>query len=105
MMISEARTGYLSSDQIANAFEELDIEIDERQFEYLIMNLYEYTGDLKRLDFMKMFEIFESEEHKRMKKLIDMYNQNEQDSDENERSDRKVKFKEEKTGYWVFQEF
>jgi len=97
MLIPEAKTGYLSSEQIAAAFDALDIEIEQKQFEFLIMNLYEYTSNLKRLDFMRMFELFETEEHKRMKKIIEMYqNQNDQDS---ERSDRKVKFKEEKTGF------
>jgi len=92
-MMPESKTGYLSSEQIAQAFDELDISIDPKEFEYLIMNLYEYTGNLKRLDFMKMFEIFETEDHKKMKKLMEMYQQNEGDS---ERSDKKVKFKENK---------
>jgi len=92
-MMPESKTGYLSSDQIAQAFEELDINVDAKEFEYLIMNLYEYTGNLKRLDFMKMFEIFETEDHKKMKKLMEMYQHNEGDS---ERSDKKVKFKENK---------
>jgi len=93
MMMPEAKSGYLSSDQIANAFELLEIEIEPSTLEYLIMNIYEYTGSLKRLDFMKMFEIFETEDHKKMKKLMEMYQQNEGDS---ERSDKKVKFKENK---------
>ena len=95
-MMPESKTGYLSSEQIAQAFDELDISIDPKEFEYLIMNLYEYTGNLKRLDFMKMFEIFETEDHKKMKKLMEMYQQNEGDS---ERSDKKVKFKDNNKGY------
>lgn len=93
-MMPEAKSGYLSSDQIANAFELLEIEIHPSTLEYLIMNIYEYTGNLKRLDFMKMFEIFETEEQKKMKKILAMYEGGEQEEDEYEESDRKVKFQE-----------
>lgn len=93
MMMPEAKSGYLSSDQIANAFELLEIEIEPSTLEYLIMNIYEYTGNLKRLDFMKMFEIFETEEQKKMKKILAMYESGEPE-DEYEESDRKVKFQE-----------
>lgn len=54
------------------------------------MCLYEYTGNLKRLEYMKMFELFETEEHRRLKKIIESY-QN-QDMVESSRSDKKVKF-------------
>jgi len=31
------------------------------------MNIFEYTGTLKMLDFNKIFEIFETEEHRELK--------------------------------------
>ena len=39
----------------------------------MIMNLFEFTGSLKRLDYMKMFEIFETEENKNLKRIIEAH--------------------------------
>ena len=72
MKLSEAKTGYLSLDQITKAFKDLNIKVDPEVFEYLVMNLYEYTGNLKRLDYMKMFETFGgNEKHQNLRKTID----------------------------------
>jgi len=92
-MLAESKTGYLSSESILKTFNLLDLNVSPKVFEYLLMNLYEYTCNLKKLDYMKMFDIFETEEHKRLKKIIEMY-QN-QNRIESENTDRKVKFADE----------
>jgi len=97
-MLPESKAGYLSKDSIMKTFNLLELNISPKSFEYLLMNLYEYTCNLERLDYMKMFEIFETEEHKRLKKIIEMYqNQNNNNTTnplDSERSDKRVKFKE-----------
>jgi len=91
-MLPESKSGFLSSESIAKTFNLLDLNVGPKSFEYLLMNLYEYTCDLKNLDYMKMFDIFETEEHKRLKKIIEMYqNQNRLES---ENTERRVKFKD-----------
>lgn len=59
---------------IVNCFKALDLEISSAHMDYLIMRLYDFTGNLAKLDFTKMFEIFDTEEHKKLKKLFDDYN-------------------------------
>jgi len=95
-MLPESKSGYLSKDSIKKTLNLLELNIHGKSFEYLLMNLYEYTCNLERLDYMKMFEIFETEEHKRLKKIIEMYqSQNNPNPPlDSERSDKKVKFKE-----------
>lgn len=98
-MIPEAKGGYLSADKIREAFRALDIELTNDQFEYLIMNIYEYTGNLKKLDYGKIFEIFQTEEHKRMKQMMGLYEQDEEYEEDHsdEERDKKVKFEDQST--------
>jgi hypothetical protein len=84
-----SKSGYLTEKQIKDSFKALDISMTQQQIEYLIMCLYEYTGNLKKLEYMRMFELFETEEHRRLKKIIESY----QNYDiESEHSEKKVKF-------------
>ena len=69
----------MSSEQIDKTFKLLDLGISPKTFEYMIMNLFEFTGSLKRLDYMKMFEIFETEENKNLKRIIEAH-QNQADN-------------------------
>lgn len=87
----EAKGGYLHADKIREAFQQLDIDLTNDQFEYLIMNIYEYTGNLKKLDYQKIFEIFQTEEHKNMKKMMGLY-EDEEYEEEDSRDEKKVKF-------------
>lgn len=72
--LKEAKTGFLSAPAIVNGFKSLDIDISSAHMDYLIMRLYDFTGNLGKLDYLKMFEIFESEEHKKLKKMFEVYN-------------------------------
>ena len=91
-MLPESKSGYLSKDSIKKTLNLLELNIHGKSFEYLLMNLYEYTCNLERLDYMKMFEIFETEEHKRLKKIIEQYQSQNNPPLDSERSDKKVKF-------------
>lgn len=77
--LKEAKTGYLSAPVIVNVFKSLDIDISPSHMDYLIMRLYDFTGHLGKLDFMKMFEIFESEEHKKLKQMFEEYTNQDND--------------------------
>ena len=58
------------------------------------MNIFEYTGTLKMLDFNKIFEIFETEEHRELKQRMEKFGSGDAADYGTERSDKKVKFNE-----------
>jgi len=66
----ESKTGFLSDKQIYNGFKALDINISSEMFEYLIMCLYEQTENLKKLNINNMFEMFGTNEHKKVKEVM-----------------------------------
>ena len=49
---------YVPSKFIYDVFKYLDIEISPRHIEYLVMNLYELSNDIKKLDYKEMFKLF-----------------------------------------------
>jgi len=73
--LPDAKTKLLSSKQISDGFKHLDIAINPKQLEYLLIRLYEYTMNFKKLEYMKLFELFENEEHKRIKMIIEEFEQ------------------------------
>ena len=48
------------------------------------MYLYQYTGDLKKLDYMKMFEAFKNEEYRRIRQINEKFQQQEEESESEE---------------------
>jgi len=74
----------LSDKQILQAFKALDLPITPEQSELLIMYLYQYTGDLKKLDYMKMFEAFKNEEYRRIRQINEKFQQQEEESESEE---------------------
>ena len=72
-----AKTKYLTSQHIKDGFRILDIYITPKQLEFLLIRLYDFSNDFKKMDHIKMFEMFENEEHKRIKKIMEQLQQDE----------------------------
>ena len=51
----------MSMDKIQSAINYLDISITDKQFEYLILKLFKDTNTIDKLEFMRMFKIFNEE--------------------------------------------
>ena len=63
----------MTSQHIKDGFRILDIYITPKQLEFLLMKLYDFTNDFKKMDYSKLFEMFENEEHKRIKKIMEEF--------------------------------
>jgi len=68
--------GIISYVQLMEGFRALDIEIHDKQLDYLILRLYDLSHNLQELDYSKMFDIFQTEENIRLKQIFEMYNEN-----------------------------
>jgi len=60
------------------------------------MCLYEYTKDLEKLEWNRMFDLFETEEHRRLKAIIH------EESNSLDQGDKKVKFADESSRFSQF---
>ena len=78
---------------MTECFRVLEIEIDDKQLDYLILRLYDLSHNLQELEYSRMFEIFQTEDNIRLKQIFEMYNENlnelqqikETDSDDREK--------------------
>lgn len=57
--------GYIHYKDLKKIFKDLDIKLSDDEFEFLLMNLYDYTGTLTKLNYKKIYEIFLDGELKR----------------------------------------
>ena len=79
--------------QLTEGFRSLEIEIDDRQMDYLILRLYDLSHNLNEFEYLRMFEIFQTDDNIRLREIFDMYNENlnelhqikETDSDDREK--------------------